>query len=132
MAGFKLQKRHTTGRTDFITDADGDDRVFTNMDDAQKVADRLSKVDPSRISVRVVPAGIAGHPKNDFGWQLRDLRLAFRRKDCDDAKYIVQQMARGRALTATQRRAILKLQHAVQVCERRQPDLGRGRRRRQR
>jgi hypothetical protein len=61
------------------------------------------------------------HPTNEFGWYLRDLRLAFRRKDCEEARYIVQQMARGR-ITPAQRKTLLKLQTAVQRCALRQPD----------
>lgn len=69
------------------------------------------------------------HTNNAFAWALRDVRLAFRRKDCDEARYLVQTMAR-RPLTAAQRRTVLRLQHAVTVCERRVPDLGAARRRR--
>ena len=66
------------------------------------------------------------HPTTEFGWQLRDLRLAFRRRDCEEARYIVQRMMATRSLSAAQRSTILKLQHAVRICQRKLPeDLGR-------
>lgn len=66
---------------------------------------------------------------SEFNWLLRDLRLAFRRKDCDEARYLVQKMMVQRGLSSKQRGTLLKLQHAVRTCERRQPLSGDRRRR---
>ena len=71
------------------------------------------------------------HPTNDFGWLLRDVRLAFRRRDCDDARAITSKLLL-KARTPAQRETVYRLQNAVRRCALKQPDLGRARRRRRR
>lgn len=67
---------------------------------------------------------------SDFPAFLREMRAAFKRRDCDGARNVVRKIMARRDLTAAQRGQLLKLQHAVRACERRQPALGRASRRR--
>lgn len=71
------------------------------------------------------------HPTTDFGWLLRDVRLAFKRRDCDDARIITSKLLL-KAKTPKQRETVFRLQNAVRRCMVKQPDLGRTRRRRRR
>lgn len=67
------------------------------------------------------------HPAtNEFGWLLRDVRLAFRRKDCYGAREVVRKML-PRAKTSAQQETVFRLQNAIRRCDARQykdDDLG--------
>jgi hypothetical protein len=75
--------------------------------------------------------GSVTHPKNEFGWLLRDVRLAFRRHDCEGARKIVYDLSK-QARTEKQQTTVARLKNAVRACEYRRDteqgsDLGRGR-----
>jgi hypothetical protein len=65
---------------------------------------------------------------SDFDGFLREMRAAFKRRDCEGARNVVRKIMGRRNLTEGQRATLLKLQHAVRTCERR-PGLGRPSRR---
>lgn len=67
------------------------------------------------------------HPQHDFGWLLRDVQLAFRRRDCDDARIITSKLLL-KARTPKQRETVFRLQNAVRQCARKHDGLGRARR----
>lgn len=52
---------------------------------------------------------------SNFAFLLRDVRAAFRRKDCDGARRVVGEMQRGR-LTTAQSKTVVKLLSAVDKC----------------
>jgi len=71
-------------------------------------------------------------PTNDFQWLLRDARLAFKRRDCDEARMITTKLLL-KAKTPAQRETVYRMQNAVRRCVLKYGDLeGVPRRRRRR
>lgn len=72
------------------------------------------------------------YPQSDFGWLLRDVKLAFRRKDCASARTITSKLLL-KAKTPAQRETVFRLQNAVRKCKFERADLeGSAKRRRRR
>lgn len=69
---------------------------------------------------------------SDFDSFLREMRSAFKRRDCEGARNVVRKIMGRRNLTEAQRGTLLKLQHAVRSCERQRPLAGNRRRSRRR
>ncbi len=62
---------------------------------------------------------LAGVPKNNFGWLMRDMSLALRRESCSGARRALTQATLA-ARSKKEQRALVKAYKKIQRCESRQ------------
>lgn len=68
-----------------------------------------------KLNLTKKTTALSGVPKNEFGWLMRDLSLAIRKKDCRKALKTLKE-ARLEAKTTKQKKALLKAYNKVNRC----------------